>query len=193
MRSKRNLICGIGINDANYQVSKKLNGKSVVCKFYRTWTAMINRCYSPDFVKKHPTYINCEICDDWKYFSKFKAWMERQDWQGKQLDKDLLVKGNKIYSPDTCLFVDSQVNNFIIENDVNRGRFMIGVSFHKITKKLAATCRSNTERKNIHLGLFDDELSAHLAWKAKKHELACQLADMQTDKRVAEALRKRYE
>jgi len=118
--------------------------------------------------------------------------MELQDWEGKELDKDILLVGNKIYSPETCRFVDHIVNSFIEDRSASRGDFMIGVSFMKRHKKFLAQCRNPFSKKGECIGRFDDEISAHNAWKRKKHEHALRLASMQKDSDVAFALSVRY-
>ena len=197
---KRNrLVHGVGINDADYvtEVKERINGKQVLvwrCPFYRTWTNMLKRCYSEKCQHRQPTYKGCKVCDNWLIFSNFKKWMETQDWEGKQLDKDLLVESNKVYSPDTCLFVDRKINTFVIDRGNDRGQYMIGVCWQKDANKFQVHCRNPFTGKREYLGLFTDELQAHLAWKSRKHELACQLAESEycNDPRLAEVLRTRY-
>jgi hypothetical protein len=118
--------------------------------------------------------------------------MERQDWQDKELDKDILAEGNKIYSPKTSVFVDGSVNKFINDSGASRGKYMIGVARRKETHSFAAMCHNGFTGKLENIGYFKTEIDAHNAWKKRKHELACQLADLQTDQRVADALRVRY-
>ena len=116
MRYKRRerLVYGVGINDADYQVSKG-NWR---CPFYKTWKNMLARCYSPAFQRNQPLYIGCSVDERWHRFSHFKAWMEGQDWEGKALDKDRLTNGNKIYGPDTCVFLTSAENGKSRSNTV---------------------------------------------------------------------------
>lgn len=189
MRKSR-LIYGIGVNDADYPVQPKVNGKQTKCKYYRVWHHMMERCYSQKLQQRFPTYIGCTVCEEWLKFSQFKAWMETQDWVGKDLDKDLLMKENKIYSPATCVFIDRKINLFLTECTASRGEYKIGVKWEKSAAKFRALCCDNG--KQIHLGLFVDEAAAHLAWKSYKHKVACKLADDQSDFRVANALRSRY-
>jgi hypothetical protein len=118
--------------------------------------------------------------------------METQEWLGKELDKDLLSQGNKIYSPETCVFVDLNVNHFILDRSAKRGDFPIGVSFDKVRGKFQSYCGNPFTGKSSNLGYFDCPEKAHEAWRKRKHELACQLADLQTNERVANALRSRY-
>jgi hypothetical protein len=118
--------------------------------------------------------------------------MQGQDWEGKQLDKDLLIVGNKLYSPETCVFVSKITNTFTIDCGASRGEWPIGVNFDKHRGKLKVRCCNPFSKKAEHIGLFTCKNKAYEAWKNRKHELACQLADLQTDERVAAALRSRY-
>ena len=192
MHKKSKLVHGVGVNDADYAVRPAINGKSVMCQFYDVWSGMLKRCYSEKYQTKRPTYIGCKVCDEWLTFSNFKAWMETQDWKGKELDKDLLVKGNKVYSPETCVFVDRVTNGFMTDCGASRGEWPIGAYFDKRAGRFRAKCCNPFTRKDEHLGCFNFPNQAHLAWKSRKHELALQLADLQNDQRVAKALRARY-
>ena len=192
MARPRFLVYGIGVNDADYKVCHTVNGKKIVCPLYQTWQSMLRRCYSAKYQAESPTYIGCSVTPEWLTFSNFKRWMISQDWQGKELDKDLLVKGNKVYSPDTSVFVDRMTNAFTTDSSATRGEWPIGVNFHKTYGKLRARCRNPFTRQHELLGYFTCHKQAHLAWKKRKHELACQLADLQSDERVSQALRARY-
>ena len=153
---------------------------------------MLKRCYSEKAQERNPMYAGCSVHHGWHKFSAFRAWMETQDWQGRELDKDLLISGNKIYSPESCVFVDSMTNTFIIDCGSARGAYPIGVYFDKHAKKFQAKCSNPFRKKQDYLGYFFCPNEAHLAWRKRKNELANQLADLQTDDRVANALRLRY-
>lgn len=190
--TKLKLIYGVGINDADYPVQPIVNERQIACLVYQTWKRMIQRCYDANFQESNPTYIGCSVCDEWLTFSNFKLWMDAQDWRNKQLDKDLLLKGNKIYSPKSCVFVDSMTNRFATDSGSARGEWPIGAYFDVKAGKFKSQCCNPFAKKQEHLGYFTCPVQAHLAWKRRKHELACQLADLQTDERVANALRTRY-
>ena len=118
IRRTKSLINGVGINDATESITKSVfvNGKYKLvwrCPYYEKWKSMLDRCYFQKGVTRHKAYVDCYVCDEWLTFSNFKSWMETQDWEGRVLDKDLLVYGNKIYSPKTCLFIDQRINSFI--------------------------------------------------------------------------------
>lgn len=198
---KERIVKGVGINDADYKLNEWLNldrveGKQKQklvwrCPFYKTWMSMLNRCYSEKFLEKNPTYKGCSVSENWLRFSNFKSWMEKQDWEGKHLDKDILFKGNKIYSEETCIFVTKRINNFIEEKEAGRGPHPIGVSFNKYSQKYEAYCQKASGGRKF-LGLFDCPNMAHEAWLAYKLEQATILAAEQEDSRLAEALIKRY-
>jgi hypothetical protein len=186
------LVQGVGINDSDYKVQPRLNGKVVFCPFYRAWLNMINRCYCPKSVARNPTYLGCSVISEWLTFSCFRGWMIKQDWLGKHLDKDLLIPGNKLYSPETCVFIPASINKFLTDRPLHRGEWPLGVYLEHRTNKFRAGCKNPFTKKNVKLGRFTSAEHAHKAWRQHKHELACQLAEQQSDTRVAEALRKRY-
>lgn len=188
----KKLVYGVGTNDADYQVQPMINGRQVECLFYRAWKCMLMRCYSGNFQVKNPTYIGCSVCDEWLIFSNFKNWLILNKWNGQHIDKDLIVNGNKVYSPDTCCLIDNATNCFFLDRKSLRGDFMIGVYKDKRNGRYVASCRDPFTKKGKHIGYFDDELSAHLAWKNRKHQYALALADTQEDSRVAAALRIKY-
>lgn len=192
------IIHGVGINDADYNVNitKTINGRRRLlwrCPFYVKWKSMLTRCYYERYRFKYPSYKDCFVCDEWLRFSVFKAWMETQDWEGKELDKDLLIPNNKVYSPETCLLISNRVNQFILENGARRGEYPIGVYLNKPSGKFLAQCYSIVTGRQQHLGYFDNPEEAHEAWRIFKLEQAKLLASEQSDKRVALALVNRYE
>lgn len=198
------LIFGVGVNDANYvtqimeTVGYTAQGKQIqklvwICPFYRKWADMVKRCYSEKYKLKYPSYISCTVISEWHYFMNFRAWMQAQDWKEKHLDKDLLLPGNKIYSPDTCVFIDPKVNYFIVESGAVKGQWPVGVSLDKRRGKFKSSCRDIISGKQKHLGMFNSPEEAHQAWLSYKLEQAKILASQQTDERVAKALVARYE
>lgn len=126
---------------------------------------MLQRCFSEGLHKKHPSYLGCKICNEWLVFSNFKAWMETQDWEGKELDKD--IYGQELYSPDTCLMVRPDVNKFfrdVFSNKPSHGYCMAGGSYQvKITCKSIGICI--TKR-------FKKESDAKEFYLSKRNEIA---------------------
>jgi hypothetical protein len=201
MKMKK-LVCGVGINDADYDVVAHkyifVDGKrrrKIVwrCPFYQAWAGMLERGYNEKYKLRQPTYKDVTVCEEWLIFSVFKTWMEKQYHEGQQLDKDILIQGNKVYSPETCVFVSRQVNNFLLDREASRGKYRIGACLHKASGKFMAQCSNPFTAKKDHLGYFISEDDAHNAWLTKKLEHAKALAATQTDERVAKALIARYE
>ena len=195
------LVYGVGVNDADYVTQKwetiEVNGvrkQKLVwyCPYHHAWKSMIQRCYSSKYQETHQTYKGCSVSDEWLTFSVFKCWMEEQDWECKQLDKDLLLAGNKIYGYETCVFVSGMVNSFTTDSGASRGEWSIGVYWNKPAGKFISQCGNPFTKKKEHLVYFTCEVEAHQAWLKRKLELACLLAAEQTDERVAKALIERY-
>ena len=203
MKKAKKLVCGVGINDADYVVNVwetigYVNGKRKQkliwrCPYYSAWKSMLERCYSSKYQEKQPTYKGCTVSEEWLTFSVFKSWMEEQDWEGKQLDKDLLFEGNKVYSSETCVFVSGMVNSFTTDSGATRGEWLIGVCWDKRTGEFRSNCCNPFTKKREHLGYFSSEQEAHKAWLNRKLELAHLIAAEQADIRVAKAIIGRYE
>jgi hypothetical protein len=179
---QRRLLYGVGLNNASYYVTH-ISGR---CPYYRAWESMLMRCYSLAFQKSNPSYIGCYVEESWLIFSTFKAWMIEQDWEGKQLDKDILSRGNKVYSKDTCIFLSSQVNNLLTNNKARRGVYALGVNWDANLKHFKASC--SIEGKLKHLGLFKTEVEASECYKTFKKGVIIAAANKQTNLRLKEAL-----
>lgn len=194
---KNKLVYGVGVNDADYllQTFQYIGGRKIrnwICPYYVTWKKMLERCYSDKWHTARPRYLDCYVVKDWLLFSNFKAWMETQDWEGNHLDKDLLVKENKIYSPETCVFLTPRVNTFMVECTKARGDWPIGVTWNKKDQRFKAQCSNPFSGVQEYLGYFEDPMEAHKAWLKRKQHHAHELAKLQTDSNVAKALINRY-
>lgn len=192
MTNRSRVVAGVGINDADYEVSFNTPDGKVICPFYQTWADMLRRCYSAKTKSRSPSYQGCTVAPIWFSFSEFRKWMIQQDYKGKDLEKDILFPGNKIYSPDTCVFVSRNINIFVTDSGSRQGEWPVGVHWNKEGKTFVAQCRNPFTGKAQHLGCFADPELAHAAWRAHKHKIALIYADLQTDPRVAAALRARY-
>jgi len=144
---KGTLVYGVGTNDADYQVATTgaIGSKRETiwrCPYYQRWTNMLYRVYGSG----RPAYADVSVCKDWLVFSNFRSWMETQDWQGKELDKDIL--GSSVYGPDACLFVHKVVNMLSIvgnaKQDKNSGSWYGSV---RTPKGCAKTKRYRTKRE----------------------------------------------
>lgn len=168
----RKLVEGVGLNDADYQVIPK--DPEDHCPYYRAWHHMIKRAYNKKLHENHPTYKGCTVCEEWLVFSKFKKWMESQNWEGLQLDKDVMYPNNKVYSPKTCVFIPRTINTFLTTRGNARGKYLLGCYFHKgkyVSRISIAGVPTN-------LGSFDTEGEAHSAWKdEKRHQFNLLIKD----------------
>lgn len=157
---------GGAILDVDYCV---MDGKNGIPP-YATWMRMLTRCYSERYIKLTPTYKDCQVCEEWKTYSNFEKWFNNPDngyKEGCCLDKDILVKGNKVYSPDTCCFVPNEINALLIKHDSKRGKYPIGVSLHN--NKFCA--RVNVFQKgSLWLGTFNTSEEAFFAYKQAKEK-----------------------
>ena len=181
-------VHGIGIT-GDSQV--RVDGKHT--KEYRLWNNMLKRCYSVCCQKVRPTYIDCSISENFRYLQYFKEWCNNQigfnsvDEKGKPfaLDKDILVKGNRVYNEDVCVFVPQEVNLLFTKRDKSRGEYPIGVSFHKSRGMLTATLN------NKYLGYFNTAEQAFQVYKTAKEAYIKEVANKWKDKidpKVYEAL-----
>ena len=159
-------VFSIGIVGNKYPISE---GGTLI-KEYMLWTNMLERCYSDTYKKKRPTYKDCEVSENFKSYEYLYEWCQNQVGfanEGWHLDKDLLVKGNKVYSEDSCVFIPQEINNVLTKSTASRGEHLIGVSWHK-TKKAFIAQVGKSKGKREYLGSFNTELEAFNAYKQAK-------------------------
>ena len=182
-------VYGVGITGTKYP--SRVNG--VLTKEYDLWTGMLRRCYSDALKKKYPTYIDCEVSDKFKSYEYFYEWCHKQigfnskDWQ---LDKDLLVKGSKVYSEDSCVFIPQEVNNVLVRRTASRGEYLIGVYWNKTANAFVAQVNNN-KGKSENLGYFKTEIEAFNSYKTAKESFIKEQANKfksQIDPRAYNAL-----
>ena len=150
----------IGIGE--YKISN--NGKSEIA--YKKWVGMLARCYNTIYHLKHPTYISCKVCEEWLNFQNFAKWFENNYIEGFHLDKDILIKNNKLYSPDTCCFIPNEINILFIKPKTNKYNLPTGIT--KSHNKYVA--RINYFDKTLYLGTFSNIDEALLKYKTVKTE-----------------------
>ena len=176
-------VFGVGTNDATYAIERSgPDGKRLPCPYYVAWKDMLKRAYSPAYRARQPTYIGVTVCEEWHSFMAFRAWMETQEWEGKQLDKDIIAPGNKVYSPDTCVFVPQALNSLLTDHAAARGKWPIGVCWNKQTRNFRAQITIAGRKK--YLGLFTCPHEAHMAWRKAKVRIVRGAAREQDDPRV---------
>lgn len=105
------LIYGVGYNSAIRKGIPVKDGEKI-SKCYDAWRRMLQRCYDPQYKIDHPTYVGVVCCEDWKDYQNFAKWFYTASnfHDGFELDKDLLSQGNKLYSPETCCFLPTEIN-----------------------------------------------------------------------------------
>ncbi len=160
-------------------------------KAYSRWSGILKRCYSDDYQIKKPTYKGCTVCDDWLNFQNFAEWFYLNypdDGDDYQIDKDLKVIGNKIYSPKTCMFVSSVVNSFTSDHGGARGELLIGACATKSPFLFSASCCNPFTGKQEQYRGFRSEIDAHMAWRSRKAEIAYELAMMQKSKDAMDSI-----
>lgn len=166
--AQRKPLYGVGINDAEYDVNPVVDGKHLMCPTYRKWRNMLSRCYSPKYQREQSTYKGCTVCDSWLTFSVFAAWFKENNTADYQLDKDIKIKGNKVYSPETCLLVTRCINLLLTDSAAKRGNCPQGVNFHKAKGKCRAQIR--IDGKQNHLGYFPTPEKAREAYVTAKNK-----------------------
>jgi hypothetical protein len=192
------LIYNIGINDADYVVRKLetvgyTDGKQTqrvvwYCPYYSIWKSMLGRVHDKKGLA-YKYYKDCTIAPEWLRFSVFKRWMEGQDWSEKCLDKDILLEGNRVYGPATCVFVSQHVNKFVLLNTKNTN-LPAGVTCVNWGGGDRFVARYKWEGLSRNIGTFSSPALAHAAWRAMKLSLVPKLGI--TDARVIQALNNRY-
>lgn len=168
------IVRKIGFNDRSKPTHQ--NGK--MKKEYELWTSMLKRCLDSKENIKDESYVNCKISKNFKNYSYFHEWCQSQvgfNDDDFQLDKDLLIKGNKIYSEDTCVFVPRKLNQLLVKARKRRGNQPIGVAYNKNYGKFQA--QISIDGTSNLIGYFDDETDAFNAYKEKKEVLIKSLAE----------------
>lgn len=166
--ANRKKVVGHGVNDAWYMVYYKAEGIKATCPAYAKWSSMMHRSYHHSMIEKRPSYKNVTVCNEWLTFSNFLKWFEDNYIKGFELDKDIKVKGSKVYSPETCLFVTQAVNCLLTDHAAARGNYQQGVDFKKSTGRFRA--RVNSIGGCIDLGYFSTALAASKAYKMAKNK-----------------------
>ena len=164
----------------------------VKLKEYRVWRGLLSRCYNNKTKIRSPSYGDCSVSTNFRYYPYFKEWCSKQigfNEDGWELDKDILIKGNKIYSEDACCFVPKEINLLLCKSDSLRGSYPIGVSLNKRSGKFKASVTSGNVVKSI--GVYATPEEAFQAYKQAKEDYIKEVANKWRDKidpRVYEAL-----
>ena len=159
----------------------KENGKNT--KAYNCWFNMFTRCYDNEHrTKSHIRYIGCTVCDEWHNYQNFAKWFNENYYESTneniEIDKDILIKGNKIYSPQTCCFVPESINRFFTKSNSSRGKYPIGVSKDKDRGCFVAVCTNEYDgTKNTLYKRFQTFEEAFECYKEFKEKCCYQMAE----------------
>ena len=165
-----NLVAGVGYNDGKYPASNT--------KEHSLWRSMLSRCYNERNLKLKPAYRGCSVSENFKNYTYFYEWCNNQIGFGEDgwnLDKDLLIKWNKVYSEDNCVFVPMEINNVIVKADSLRGDLPIGVVFDKSRNKFQARMWANNKPK--FLGRYETPEEAFKVYKLNKEKHIKKIAE----------------
>ena len=141
-------------------------------KSHKVWSSMLSRCYNKNFQEREPSYKGCKVCDEWLCYANFKEWYDKNIYEIEneniQLDKDILVKNNKVYSPDTCIFVPNNIN--ILFTSSSKG-LPLGVFYNKENKKYKVLIKSK------FIGYFNTIEEAEKQYNIAKYEYIKEVAE----------------
>lgn len=143
------------------------------------WSLMLKRCYSNNNELSIQSYTDCTVSKEWHNFQTFAAWARQQigfDLKTRNLDKDILVKGNREYGPETCCFVPARVNMLLVSAAVSRGECPVGVHFQEERNKYRVLC-SDENSKVRFLGRFETAQEAFLIYKIYKESVIKKVAE----------------
>lgn len=169
IQRRKKPIYGVGVND--------LDAFTRGTKVYLVWKSMLARCYCDKFQETNQTYIGCSVCDEWKTLSNFKEWFDANYKEGYEIDKDILIKGNKVYSPETCRFIPRRLNK-IFHKHVHESDGRCGVS-HQY-KAYIAECRVGKKRVRRS---FDNLKDAANFYKGQRKAAIEKIAKQYLDRR----------
>jgi len=162
LKNMTRLVQGVGFNDGIYPAQ----AEGRILKEYTLWSSLLKRCYSSKYQQGKPTYVGCSASENFKSYSFFHEWCQNQigfGEKGFELDKDLLLRGNKVYSEAVCVFVPKRLNTLLLSSKDRRGNLPIGVSAEQ--GKFKAKCCTDT---SPYIGYFDTPELAFQAYKRVK-------------------------
>lgn len=180
-------VFNVGMIGSKYP--SRVNGS--LTKEYQSWNAMLKRCFDKKLKNKNPTYKDVTCCNEWLLFENFYEWLHSQEnfdkWLNGErfewcLDKDIIYKGNKIYSPETCCLVPNTVNTLFVKCNATRGKLPIGVAFDSESGLYMARCQNPFERKLKTIGRYSTIEAAFNAYKNYKENIIKKFANIEYTK-----------
>ena len=171
-RSKmsKKLVAGVGINDSTFTTQAIIEGKSYKHRAYDAWREMLRRCYDVSIHFQYPQYKNVKVCEEWLSFTSFYNWWKNNYKEGYQLDKDLLISNNKMYSPESCIYVPNWLNNFLSNCQNVNCSFITSIQKYRV--------QISVKGKQKFIGNFLDKQEAILAWRSAKLETLDEFYDV---------------
>lgn len=177
-------VYGIGITGIKYPRSKNCK----VTREYDTWIHMLQRSIDNKCKERQPSYGVVSCCEEWLNYETFYEWLHSQSnfdkwYSGKRwaLDKDILNKGNKIYSPENCCLIPQNVNCLFLKREAERGKYPIGVSYRK--DGFLASCHNPFTNKREELGYYSTPENAfYFGYKPYKEDIIKKVAEIEFDK-----------
>jgi len=173
-------VFGVGYVGVGKHIIREKEGK--LTPSYDVWRSMLARGYSVDYNSRHLSYKDVTVCKEWHNYQVFAEWFttEANYQKGWHLDKDLLIKDNKLYSPETCLFIPQELNKFMTNIKSNNTSGYPGVCWDKESNKWLATINSVKYGKKVKLGRFKDIKEAGEAYsEARKIECSTWVGRME--------------
>ena len=170
------LVYSVGVNDKKYPAYIQ----KVCTREYRIWNGMIRRCYDVSFHERNRSYIGCTVSENFKSYSYFYEWCQEQigfENEAWQLDKDILVKGNKLYSENVCLFIPQELNCLLTTSRAARGEYPLGVTYDQKVGQFCAQGCFFEEPCRKHIGYYSTASQAFLAYKTLKESFIKQQAE----------------
>ena len=170
-------MCGVGCLGLMPDGSKPITryDKGMPTREYNLWGGMIARCYGN--YECWNTYEDVTVCERWLIFANFledlpliegyELWKNNPN-TGVSLDKDSKIKGNKIYSLETCKFISKSNNSkesIRRSGNPNPSQKVIAISLTK-TKVLIFKSMRQAEK----LGFDHGRISECCKGKQKSHK-----------------------
>jgi hypothetical protein len=175
-------VCGVGyIGEGRYSA---YNSRHEAHWSYLKWQNMLERCYAPTSEQTRECYEDVTVCDEWFNYQIFAEWAVNQIGYGNRgwaMEKDLLAKGNRHYSPDKCCFLPVELNNQMLKAEKVRGEYPIGVCINKPNGRFIAHCTKEGE-SSTHIGIYDTVIEAFEAYRQAKKDRLRFLAEKWKDK-----------
>lgn len=171
----RKKVYGVGVNDSTFITGMKSeSGKYIQHPAYEAWKGMLRRCYSSLSLKKCKTYIGVYVCDEWLSFSSYHQWWIVNFVDGHEIDKDIL-SDEKVYSPETSIFIPHWLNSFVIDSAAIRGAYPIGVTKNSKGGGYVSRCSNPITGNREIMGIHESAMEAFSAWRNRKLEIALEL------------------